>query len=102
MHRIQGALVAAGRLDLAEALTPVVGKKWMQKVSKSIEKKGSEGSLRKHFNLKEGQTLTKERVDAEIRKLQSKYKGKDKKYSDKDLKLLRQLNFAKNALRAKK
>jgi len=100
LNQILGVLVTANRTDLAETLAKAPDKKWMQKLGKTMDKKGTEGSLRKHFGLKEGQPVTIQMLDRELSKLKSK-KG-DKPYSDNDLQLVRKLNAAKNMMDSKK
>jgi len=53
------------------------------------------GALRKELKLKEGEPLTPERIEKEIRKLEKKYPNGG--YNEHDLQLLHRLNFAKRA-----
>ena len=93
MDEIQKVLVKAGRKDLAQKYYEKVAKgKWIQKVVESP--KFDEGALRKHFGVGEGETISKGMITKELATLKKKYP--EGGYSKADLKLLRQLNFAKN------
>jgi hypothetical protein len=65
-----------------------MAKKW---IAGAIE---NEGALRRHFGVKEGETIPAGKLDALISELQAKSKG-DKKLSDAELTLLRQALLAK-------
>jgi hypothetical protein len=98
MDDIQKVLIKAGRKDLAQqyykkyAAIKVAKGKWIQEVTKSPG--FDEGALRKHFGVGEDEKITKNMINKELSALQKKYP--DGGYSKEDLKLLRQLNFAKN------
>lgn len=69
-------------------------KNWINKAIKQPD------SLRKHFKKKDGEEISKKEINDELKRLKSKDKDKSKKgiqgLSNKDLKLYRQLNLAKN------
>lgn len=64
-------------------------KKWIQKAVKRP------GALHKHFNVPEGETIPKSKLNALKKELTTKAKG-DKKLSAADSRLLKQVNFALN------
>ena len=104
MDEIQRVLIKEGRKDLAQeyykkyAATKEAKEKWIHKV---VDAPGfEEGALRKYFGVGEGETIPKSKIIKEIATLQKKYPEGD--YSKKDLKLLRQLQFAKNVYPKKK
>lgn len=71
-------------------------------ITKMTEKRGfKEDSLRKHFKLKDDEVITIKMIEDELKKIE-KRKPADGKYSEADLKLVRQLNAAKNMIKIKK
>lgn len=64
-------------------------KKWIQKAVKRP------GALHKHFNVPEGETIPKSKLNALKKELTNKAKG-DKKLNASDSRLLKQVNFALN------
>lgn len=71
-------------------------------ITKMTEKRGfKEDSIRKHFKLKEDENVTIKMIDDELKKIE-KRKLANGKYSESDLKLVRQLNAAKNMIKIKK
>lgn len=92
MDEIQKVLIKAGRKDLAQKYYKKYAAKWIKKV---VESPGfEEGALRKYFGVGEDETISKSMINKEIASLKKKYP--EGGYSKKDLKLLRQLTFAKN------
>ena len=75
--------------------------KWMQKASSDMEKKGTKGGLHKDLGVPEDKDIPLSKINKEISRLHKK-KEKDGKLSANDLKLMRRLNFAKNAKKSKK
>lgn len=76
-------------------------KKWMQEESKKEEDKGTVGSLRKYFKLKDGEAVTMDMVEKELAKLKSKYiKKEEDDYPINILGIVRKLNLAKVYLKA--
>ncbi len=87
---------------IKEELSSILeSEKWMQKASEKMEKKGTEGALHKELGVPEGEDIPISKIDSEISRLHKK-KEKDGKLSASDLKLMRRLNFAKNAKKSKK
>ncbi len=76
--------------------TVILGEKWIQKMAGKPGFK--EGALRKHFGLKEDEKMTIKMINDELSKLKKKYP--EGGYSVSDLKLVRQLNAAKNMMTA--
>lgn len=75
--------------------------KWMQKAGEEMEAKGTKGALHKQLGKKEGEKLSKSELETKKAALQKKGEG-DKKLSAEDRKLLRRIQFALNAMKAKK
>ena len=71
--------------------------KWMQKASKDLDK----GGLHKDLGISQDKEIPMSLINKKIKELHAK-KEKDGKLSASDLKLMRRLNFAKNAKKAKK
>jgi hypothetical protein len=87
---------------IIEELSSILeSKKWMQKASKNMEKKGTKGGLHKDLGIPEDKEIPASLINNKIATLKKK-ETKDGKLSDKDLKLMRRLNFAKNAKKRKK
>jgi len=81
-------------------------KRWMGPVAAKMERTGTAGSLRavaqKRGLIKgKGDTLTEQDLNR-LAAAASKMKGKDGKLTAEGLALMRKVNFAKNALKAKK
>lgn len=75
--------------------TVILGEKWIKKMTGKPGFK--EGALRKHFGLKEGEYISIKMINDELSKLKKKYP--EGGYSGPDLKLVRQLNAAKNMMK---
>jgi hypothetical protein len=76
-------------------------KKWMQKEGKEEDKKGTTGSLRAYFKVKDEDAITMDMIDKELDKLKSKYiKKEGDKYPINILAIIRKLNMAKIYLKA--
>jgi len=81
-------------------------KRWMGPVATKMEKAGTTGSLRaiaQRRGLLKGEedTLTEQDLNT-LAAAARKMKGKDGKLSAEGLALMRKVNFAKNAIKAKK
>lgn len=71
-------------------------------ITKMTEKRGfKEDSLRKYFKLKENENITIKMINDELKKIE-KRKPSGGTYSEADLKLVRQLNAAKNMIKINK
>lgn len=89
--------ILAGEVDVVDGDIVVAKgkkKKWMQQMTKS--RKFQEGALRKQLGIPKGESLTIERIDKELDKLEKKYP--DGGYSKEDLKLQKRLQAAKNMM----
>jgi len=81
-------------------------KRWMGPARARMESKGTTGSLRAIAQKRgllsgEKDTLTEQDL-SRLAKAASKMKGKDGKLTAEGLALMRKVNFARNALKAKK
>jgi len=75
--------------------------KWMQNASEKMEKSGTKGGLHKDLGVPEDKDIPMSLINKKISALKKK-EEKDGKLSANDLKLMRRLNFAKNAKKSKK
>ncbi len=69
--------------------------KWIQ------DTEMKKGKLKKKLGIKDDDTLTLTRINDELKKLEHKYKNTDKKMSDSDLSLEKELNLAKSLMKIK-
>lgn len=71
-------------------------KNWMQNEAERESEKGTKGSLREYFKLKDDEHITIEMIDKEKERLRKKYiKKDDDKYPPEILKVIRRLNLAR-------
>lgn len=67
-------------------------KKWQQKVSKRIVKRGTKGALRAHYGTKKGAKIPTSKLKSDAARLHSK--AKKGKLSASDSKLSKRINLA--------
>lgn len=75
-------------------------KNWMQDEAEREKEKGTKGSLREYFKLKDDEHITIEMIENELKRLKGKYPNG--KYPDDVLRLIRRLNLAKTLINKSK